>query len=231
MVKKTEACAGQQVKACAPTEQHSTSITLKESDGSLTASLFRQDGYVVVREVFDQPSVKIYATYALMMKENGFIQPWEEQHGFNARYGDPLMESLLLHLQPVMEQTTGLSLLPTYSFLRVYETGAELTRHTDRPSCEISASLAIGYDAPHLWPLWVKSNQQSRPLALEAGDMLIYRGQDIPHWRETFDGRYWIQAFFHYVDAAGPLASYKYDGRTGIGQGDAPGANGQSRPQ
>jgi hypothetical protein len=92
-----------------------------------------------------------------------------------------------------------------------------LSKHTDRHSCEISASLTIGYDAPEPWPLWLESNQQPRSITLRAGDMLLYQGRELPHWRERFTGRYWIQAFFHYVNAAGALASYKFDGRTKIG--------------
>ncbi len=182
-----------------------------QSDGS-----FQRDGYVVQRRVFDQRSVDIYATYASMLGAKCFHRR-EEKHGFSDRYGDTLMESILLHLTPAMEQITGLSLLPTYSFLRIYETGAVLTRHTDRRACEISASVTLGYDAPEPWPLWLEVHQQPRSITLAAGDMLVYKGRELPHWRERFDGNYWIQVFFHYVDANGPLASYKFDGRDGLG--------------
>ena len=54
-------------------------------------------------------------------------------------------------------------------------------------------------------------------ITLHRGDMLVYKGRELAHWRERFDGNYWIQAFFHYVDANGALASYKFDRRRGIG--------------
>lgn len=225
MVMKTVNSSSQRVNADArpATERLTTRSTFKAAERDEHSRSLRQDGYTIVRGIFDRSTMDICASYALMMQANGLIQPWENRHGFNARYADLLMESLLLHLQPAMEQSTGLSLFPTYSFLRIYETGAVLQKHTDRPSCEISASLTIGYDATQPWPLWVESNGQSRACALETGDMLVYRGREVPHWREQFDGRYWIQAFFHYVDANGALAAYKYDGRAGIGRGDAPG--------
>ena len=182
-----------------------------QSDGS-----FQRDGYVVTRKVFDRQSVDIYASYALMLGAKCFNRR-EEKQGFRDRYADTLMESVLLHLKPSMEQITGLSLLPTYSFLRIYETGAVLTRHTDRRACEISASVTLAYDAPELWPLWLEVHQQPRSITLSAGDMLVYKGRELPHWRERFDGNYWIQVFFHYVDANGPLASYKFDVREGLG--------------
>ena len=182
-----------------------------ENDGS-----FEMDGYLVAREVFDRHHLDIYATYALMLEDNSFRRQ-EEKPGFRDRYADTLMESILLHLQPTMEQATGLSLFPTYSYLRIYETGAVLTRHKDRHACEISASLTLGYDAPESWPIWLDIHQQPRSITLNRGDMLVYKGRDLAHWRERFDGKYWIQAFFHYVDANGPLASHKFDGRGGIG--------------
>ena len=186
-------------------------LQLDENDGS-----FERDGYLVARKVFDRQNLDIYATYALMLGSDGFRRR-EEKPAMRDRYADTLMESILLHLQPTMEQLTGLSLLPTYSYLRVYETGAVLVSHKDRHACEISASVTLGYDAQELWPIWLEVHQQERSITLHRGDMLVYKGRELAHWRERFNGNYWIQAFFHYVDANGPLASYKFDGRRGIG--------------
>jgi hypothetical protein len=192
-------------------------FALDESERAERVGSFQRDGYTSMRGVFDQTSLDIYTAYALMLQANNYFGTREGQTGFYDRYADLLMESILLQLQPTLEQATGLSLLPTYSYLRLYETDAVLAKHTDRHACEISASLTIGYDAPELWPLWLESNGPPRAITLAAGDMLLYKGRELPHWREQFKGRYWIQAFFHYVDASGPLASYKFDGRTGIG--------------
>lgn len=193
-----------------------TKLTPEELQGGANDRSFERDGYVVARKVFDNHSLDIYATYALMLGAHNFRQR-EEKPGFRDRYADTLMESLLLHLRPAMEQITGLSLLPTYSYLRIYETGALLVRHTDRHACEISASLTLAYDSPEPWPIWLETHQQPHSITLRRGDMLVYKGRELPHWREQFRGNHWIQAFFHYVDADGPLASYKFDGRRGIG--------------
>ena len=193
-----------------------TKLAPNESPVDQIQGSFQRDGYVVAREVFDSHHLDIYATYALMLGDNSFRRR-EEKPGCRDRYADTLMESILLHLQPTMEQITGLSLFPTYSYLRIYETAAVLVRHKDRHACEISASLTLGYDAPEPWPLWLDTNEEPRSIRLNRGDMLVYKGRDLAHWRQRFDGKYWIQAFFHYVDANGPLASYKFDGRPGIG--------------
>lgn len=190
-----------------------------ESRGDENEGSFKTDGYAVARGVFGRDSLDVYATYALMLRANNSFRRREEQErgGFLDRYADTLTESILLHLKPAMEQFTGLRLLPTYSYLRIYETGAVLARHKDRHACEISASLTIGYDAQEPWPLWLESLGRQRSITLGPGDMLVYKGREVPHWRERFGGGYWIQAFFHYVDADGPLASYKFDGRRGVG--------------
>lgn len=216
MSTKTELVSGQSSQHI-HSAQPDTVFTLEESQRDDADNSFERDGYTIARGVFDPSSLKIYTAYALMLQANNYFTTREARQGFYDRYSDPLMESILLHLQPAMEQATGLNLLPTYSYLRIYEAGATLAKHTDRHACEISASLTIGYDAPDLWPLWLESEGQPRSITLQAGDMLLYKGRELPHWREEFKGRHWIQAFFHYVDAAGSLASYKFDGRTGVG--------------
>jgi hypothetical protein len=219
MAMKTGLASGQPDSERPLSPQHTINVVLDEPEREEHQGSFRQDGYAVMRSVFDKQSLEIYSTYALMLQANNHFRKLEGRTGFYDLYADPLMESILLHLQPVLERATGISLLPTYSYLRIYETGAALTKHTDRPACEISASLTIGYDAPEIWPLWLESKQHPRSVMLRAGDMLLYQGRELPHWRDQFTGRYWVQAFFHYVDAAGPLASYQFDGRAGIGVG------------
>ena len=36
---------------------------------------------------------------------------------------------------------------------------------------------------------------------LKPGDMLVYRGEDLEHWREKFKGKECIQVFMHYNDS------------------------------
>ena len=49
--------------------------------------------------------------------------------------------AILVIWHSVMEKETGLSLLPSYTYFRVYRNGAILDPHKDRPACEVSASL------------------------------------------------------------------------------------------
>lgn len=177
---------------------------------------FSRYGYVVLIGVISEPHLGVYANYAMLQRFSGYYE-FEEATNSQNRYADMLGESLLLHLQPVMEKVSGRKLQPTYSFLRIYGSGAVMEKHIDRPACEFSASLTLGYQASSLWPLWVESRNEAIPNLLDRGDLLVYKGCEIPHWREKFSGRYWIQMFFHYVDAKGPFADHKYDNRVMLG--------------
>jgi len=103
---------------------------------------------------------------------------------------------------------------PTYSFCRFYETGQWLEKHTDRPSCQYSITLPLmQYDGTP-WSIYLDNN----PIDLELGDMLIYKGCEVLHWREKFEGKYQVQAHLHYVDSNHPAyMPYVKDGRPSYG--------------
>ena len=114
-------------------------------------------------------------------------------------YADIVMETLLLKCQPIMEKHTELKLLPTYSYARIYKNGDELKRHTDRKSCEVSTTMFLGGDK---WDLYLEpSGQKGKKgikINLEQGDMLVYSGCELEHWREKFKGKSCGQVFLHY---------------------------------
>ena len=179
-------------------------------------TMFKENGYWVIKQALEPPLADVFETYTLMQRFNKYYLDDEVTHS-KWRYADVFGESLLLHFKPVMEKISGLSLYPTNSVLRIYQKGGILKKHVDRPTCEISATLTVGYDAAEPYPIWVQSAGQDIPIALKRGDMLLYKGCEVPHWREEFTGRHWIQLFLHYVDANGPYTKYKNDGRLMIG--------------
>ena len=152
--------------------------------------------------------------------------------GAYSKYGDWVMETLLQYMRPIMKEKTGMDLVPTYSYTRLYEKGNILRRHKDRPSCEISTTLHLGGDE---WPIFLdptggdfvinEDAQTIKPGApkgvrvdLKVGDMLIYSGCDLEHWREPFEGTVCSQVFLHYNHANGPFATTNlYDKRPMLG--------------
>lgn len=181
---------------------------------------FREHGYSVLRGVLSPSEAELCAGYALLQSQMEGYFSIEQPLTARGRYADALSESLLLRVLPLMQEVAGGPLFPCYSYLRIYQGGAELPRHLDRPSCEISTSLTLGGDAGSSWPLCVEAGGEDLALQLAPGDMLAYRGADLPHWRDRFEGRHWIQVFLHYVRADGDYAEYRFDGRERIGPFD-----------
>ena len=149
-----------------------------------------------------------------------------------AKYADRVMETLLVDTIKVMQKKTGLKLVPTYSYCRLYRTGNILKRHKDRPSCEISTTLNLGGDP---WPILIDPtgsdnvideykniHKPGAPKGVEVnlkpGDMLIYSGCELEHWREPFKGKLCGQVFLHYNHADGRFAKTNlYDKRPMLG--------------
>ena len=145
--------------------------------------------------------------------DNGMFGTWTDEQIPNtySHYADQVMETLLVKMLPVMKKHTGLDLCPTYSYARAYKKGDELKKHKDRPSCEISTTINLGGDP---WPIFIEGTK----VLLEVGDMLVYSGCDLEHWREPFDGNICGQVFLHYNHVNGPFAEKnKFDGRPMLG--------------
>lgn len=137
----------------------------------------------------------------------------EQVIGSKVKYGHPVCDAIMLKLWKRIEEETGLELCPTYSFIRYYSKGMNLDKHKDRPSCEISATVCLTYDSSELWPICAKDiNGNDAELKLDKGDMMIYRGCDIEHWRNKLKDGWWLQVFIHFVDKNGPYyLEHKHD--------------------
>jgi hypothetical protein len=173
--------------------------------------------YGVVRGLVTDPVRSFLHRYVLGALRAGKLRSGDDDLPHTpCCYADPLMEWLLESVRASIEATSGLSLLPTYSYLRVYQAGDVLKRHTDRPSCEVSVTLNVHSDAERPWPIWIEANGEPRAIALGPGDALVYRGTEVPHWRETFSGEQAIQVFLHYVHDLGAHREWIYDRRRGL---------------
>ena len=196
-------------------------------------NLFQQHKYLVIRNAISFELANFAFNYFLMkrdatkwMHENNYISEftpgfgaWKDQQVPNTYsvYGDTFMETLMMKVLPVMEKHTELKLLPTYTYTRAYKKGDKLRRHKDRPSCQISTTVHLGGEE---WPIYIdptgsdnvineykeihKPNApQGNRVDLKIGDMLVYSGCELEHWRDAFEGNVCVQTFLHYNDANG----------------------------
>jgi len=183
------------------------------------AAIFERQRYVVVPCMITATEAQALSEYMDRSNAGGLLSLADEHVPQTpCTYGDIEMERLLGRLGPKMEFFTGLRLLPTYSFARIYKHGDVLTPHRDRNACEISISLNLGQEPDTPWPLWLRTHQGvDVPANLRPGDALIYRGIELAHWREAYPGQKLAQVFLHYVDRDGPHADQIFDRRAGLG--------------
>jgi len=178
----------------------------------------------VTRHLFDTRYISEFTEYFGVWSDSQIPNTY-------SHYGDIVMETLLQHVKPIMEKESGVELSETYSYARIYKKGDILDRHKDRYSCEISTTMHLGGDE---WSIflepdskkgggdedgyYVPSNSKGKEIKLEPGDMLMYRGCELEHWRDAFEGENCGQVFLHYNDASGKDAQKnKFDGRPMIG--------------
>ncbi len=190
-----------------------------DSDGrrkmSATAFAFSRQKYVVLRSLLEPRQATLLYNHTLHLLHGCKWGRDLQVPDTPVLYAEPRMEELLVTLLPRIEEASGLRLHPTYSYLRVYRRGDVLARHRDRPACEVTVSLNLGYVAATPWPLWIEAPAGVSSVQLEPGSALLYRGTECFHWREMFSGEHAAQALLHYVDQDGPNASWKFDERSG----------------
>jgi hypothetical protein len=188
---------------------HHTSAT-----GYAAQETFAREGYVVLAALLEMPLADFFWSYVHTKFASMLLSPGDTQvPNSPSGYGDAAFDGLLEYLRPHIERRSGLRLLPTYSYFRLYARGAVLKRHRDRAACEISVSLNIGQTPSGPWPLYVMGHSGTYCAMLSPGDALLYRGIDCYHWREPFQGSRLVQVFLHYVDRDGHHADEKFDGR------------------
>ncbi len=186
------------------------------------AGEFAKTGYSIVRSAIAETRRGFLFDHLVAVYGGVSVTGGDEQvAGTPYAYGDLATEGLLKSVQPVIEAAVGLELDPTYSYLRLYKRGDTLKKHTDRAACEISATLCVGYLSDSPWPIWLGIQGHASSITLLAGDMLIYRGTEMPHWREAYDGDRIVQVFLHYVDRNGPHREWKFDKRPHLGAGQS----------
>ena len=186
---------------------------------------FNKNKYTVIRKAISKDLATFIANYFSMKKQvldtcrqARYISPYEVLLGYYegqneqipntySCYSDIAMETLLFKCQPVMEKATGLKLYPAYTYARIYKKGDELKRHKDRFSCEISTTMNLSGDD---WPIYLepsgKEGMKGIKVDLKPGDMLVYYGCELEHWREKFKGEECIQVFLHYNNRKTPGA-------------------------
>tara|TARA_R100001460_G_scaffold38522_1_gene73074 strand:+ start:125 stop:727 length:603 start_codon:yes stop_codon:yes gene_type:complete len=192
---------------------------------------FEKHKFEVVKKALDKNVANFLFNYLKLKKQvldhlqkTRFLSPYDRSMGSYldeqipntySIYSDHAMETLLMFLKDTIEKKTKTKLIETYSYARLYKQGDILFRHKDRSSCAISATVNLGGDP---WPIYLNTTnnlaQDGFKVDLTPGDLLIYSGDKMEHWREEFQGDISGQVFLHYNEFG---SKNKYDGRPMLG--------------
>tara|TARA_R100001244_G_scaffold108582_1_gene80342 strand:- start:2193 stop:2870 length:678 start_codon:yes stop_codon:yes gene_type:complete len=216
-------------------------------DTPLNKMKFKKNKYQILKKVISPELSSFISNYFLLKRkvartffDSTYISQFSTEFGVwndkqvpetYSHYSDIAMETLLQQVKPVMEKHTGIKLSETYSYARIYKKGDILKRHKDRYSCEISTTLNLGGDP---WPIYLSpqenvgipddkkgitmsSNTKGIKVDLKPGDMLIYKGVELEHWRKPFTGKDCVQVFLHYNSFSKEGKKNLYDGRPHLG--------------
>jgi len=186
---------------------------------------FKKNKHMIIRQAISKDLATFIYNYFNIHKQvydtclkERYISPFETLIGHYekedeqvphtySQYANIAIETLMLKCQPIVEKETQLKLYPAYTYARIYKKGDVLKRHKDRFSCEISTTMNLGGDS---WDIYLepsgKNGMKGVKVKLNAGDMLIYKGCEVEHWRNKFKGKKCIQAFLHYNNSKTPGA-------------------------
>ena len=209
---------------------------------------FEKNGYLVIKNLWDPnelyhpvPEQKGQTNYWGRKLDQYIHEPVEGQvNGSTSRYWHPQYYQIHTGIRIKLEKEIGRKLYNTYYYDRFYYPGQELEIHVDRESCEISVTVHVSTNLSEPWPIWIKTPDtytderkteilvpgDNRSVILNAGDGMVYKGCERPHWRETMpteyektwygrkkvkEGLYYHQIFFHYVLQDGERAHCAWD--------------------
>ena len=174
---------------------------------------FEKYKFEIVKKAIDKNLANFLFNYLKLKKQvldhlqkTRFLSPYDRSMGSYldtqipntySIYSDHAMETLLMFLKDTIEKKTKTKLIETYSYARLYKQGDILSRHKDRSSCAISATVNLGGDP---WPIYLNTTnnlaQDGFKVDLTPGDLLIYSGDKMEHWREEFQGTYPVKCFY-----------------------------------
>ena len=211
---------------------------------------FQTQGYVVLRnfipkEIIDmtmdswktiEHNPKWNDTFFVREEDIVFESPETSLRKSQGCHTFPPSVGLHHWLKNALGNVMDMHLVETYAYSRKYDRGAYLKAHSDRPSCEVSATICLNYktDDNTPWKIWIQRDKnyvndargkgQERffeemqniphrertgtPVSLEVGDVLLYQGPNAPHWRDTLLGDYSYHMFLHFINHDGYITAF-----------------------
>lgn len=173
---------------------------------------FKENSFVVVRNCFSKDVLNFFHGVFIEHEKHNFYLNGDDQIKYGLMFNQTAIGTAIgLYLKNLISTITEKELLTTYNYSRCTFKGSVLKKHKDRESCEYSITLCIKKGSCD-YPIYFETkNGETVEIELEEGDLIIYEGTKLNHWREEYLGDRHYQTFLHYVDKNGPFCLHVDD--------------------
>jgi len=164
-------------------------------------------GYVVLGELLPPAFVAAMRRYFRGLVAEGHLPLGDGQvAGRYNMYNERLCVWLHDRVTALIARAVARPIKPSYTYAAAYVGGAVLDKHTDRPQCDYTLSLAIDATPDDsrdgAWPLCLESKSEKAVVKalLAPADALLFRGRRLPHFRDVLAARRTsTSVLFHFV--------------------------------
>ena len=146
---------------------------------------YLENGYIVLKNFLNPGVTKYLNGRTFRYLEHPYHNDYNKGSGRGEHsrswntYAHETWEAVLEMVCPSVQQIVGTSLIPTYSYQRMYMNGSAMAHHSDRPACQISLTINLGQS--HVWPIYCTSLKTKKYVEVvqEPGDALVYLGCNV----------------------------------------------------
>jgi len=167
-------------------------------------------GFVIEEHVLEPAMAALLYNVLLLRVWRGEGRQDDHIATAHSFWGDCTIDGLLAGLAPRIGALLGRPLLPTYGYARIYGDGDRLSPHRDREACQVTATIHLGSTGGVPPPICFEPDGA---VSQGPGDAVVFLGDRITHWRDSYRGRSFGQVFLNYVYADGARSHLVYDGR------------------
>jgi hypothetical protein len=173
-----------------------------------SACSFSADGYVNLHGLMPAAHARALGAFYRAIVETGTVRLGDPQCDRRfGLYGDSMARFFQHQLKAVVEWVVGEQVVPSYVYVAYYQPGATLECHTDREQCQFTLAVLADFSpepvGPSPWPLWFSTPRGDIPLAQAIGDGVVFRGRELPHWRDALEaGQTSTSLLLHYVSSS-----------------------------
>lgn len=187
---------------------------------------FALDCWLTVEQNSDFVNHKLNKNHARETEISTPLFGVENSNSSHGGHSGPHSVAMNRYVHRILSKVLDIPVVETYSFSRKYFRNSFLGAHTDRPACEISATMCLNYktDDGSPWKIWLRNDgdfscrdQRGIPeisqnlshverkrngcksVELFPGDLMIYMGPNVIHWRDRLLGDYSYHIFCHYA--------------------------------